>query len=1052
LFFGRNKQQFFTYEIFPKVNVKYEDLTKVLGNTFALMYYRDEKLLHICVKTLISAQTLRQYFDTQQCTFPQFRYYAEARLKKERDFYSIHEFNDIQSFISTLEPGQGMFIWFSLEPNLKEVHYWYLNKIQKFIQQNSEKHKYLAQSIRDKLKEPLYLIKIFLLDNERKRLKLTAKQFDTYSSLRLSFEIPLFPSDNVIKKINKPPTLSAIYAYFNEKKWIHLTKSNINQLLIIPDPSIVPINISRGTPLPEIIPERKEGFRIGVTESGKEVKLELEDLQRHMYVIGRTGAGKTTFIKTLLVNFMKKYPNSVGVVVDPNGDLAEELATYYKDYDKLIYVDPVEATVSVNPLSIPKGLPKDQAFLLAESNVKEIFTQLFALKESAVYVNYIIINALKLLYMKTTSPTFSDLYNIIMKLRSGELDLPIDDPEWEQKLQQFQELEETTYISALSRLEEYATNPLLKRLFNSDSIDDVLQPGNVIIINASNAMIGSPASFLMIAGWIYKLWYSALIRAALRKERIPVLTIIDEFEVIANLSVLDVILSQARKFAMHLVLAHQHTEQLPSELLKSVLVNTAVKVLLSTEATDAEKLSKSDPDFSAEIAKTLPNLKPGEAILLVKPRKPTDTMVPFKVKVDMIETKRDVNAVREVIEKMKQKYGAKKSEQTDITSLINPVMKYIEKPQILEQLILYHTYVSEGHTIALVDLLKRLGISRDKVEDAINKMEALGYIVSEKQGNKKVIIYGKGLFGNIRAAAPSQEGRKLAMKVMLKYMRQGYYVTPAKQTADLSSRPDLVAIPIDRSSLRPLYNQAIAIEIESCNEINVHPEQVIRNWRKESVKDFAEVHSWTYEECFSKLQELYNQLSDEEKKKVKIFALKVREKTKPEVEQKAEKIKTSQALTPQLTQTEGKIESVSATKDSVANTVNNNNKAVTVTSNATDMANTSNKGKGPEQGETKAINVVNAPSSTASNEALTPQLTQQGRVQLKDITIDIIGKEDSKYIVQIGKDRYYIDKEYMEMLLKIEKDQELVRDVKIEDLNLKIDFGGVDYTIPLVPL
>ena len=776
--FKKNRLTFNTYELFPKVNVKYGDLTRVLGNIFAIMYYRDEKLLHIYTKTLISAQTLRQYFGIQQSNIPSFKYYAEAVLKKENDFYSLHEFNDIQSFLSSLEVGQGMYIWFSLEPNLKEVHYWYLNKIQKFAQQGNEKHKYLAQAIREKLKDPLYLVRIILLDNCRKRLKLLSKQFDVYSSLRLSWEIPFFCSEKTI--INEPPRLSVIRAFLNEKKWIHITKSNMYQLLVIPDPSIVPINIGRGTPLPDIVPERPNGFRIGTTESGKEVKLEIEDLQRHMYVIGRTGAGKTTFIKTLLINFMKKYPNSVGVVIDPNGDFAEELVTYYKDYNKLVYVDPVEATVAVNPLSIPKGLPKDQAFLLAESNVKEIFTQLFALKESAVYVNYVIINALKLLYMRTTSPTFSDLYNIIMKLRSGELDLPIDDPEWEEKLQQFQELEETTYISALSRLEEYATNPLLKRLFNSDSIDDVLQQGNIIVINASNAMIGSPASFLMIAGWIYKLWYSALIRASLRKERIPVLTIIDEFEVIGNLSILDVILSQARKFAMHLVLAHQYTEQLPSELLKSVLVNTAVKVLLGTEATDAEKLSKSDPDFSTEIANVLPNLKPGEAILLVKPRN-TDATVPFKVKIDMIETKRDIDAVKEVIEKMKQKYWNREVGQTDITSIINPVLKYVEeKPEVLGKLVLYETFTSKcetdkselkDHCVALVDLVRKLGVDREKVEDTVNKLEAHGYITVEKIRGKKVIFYGKGVFP-LRGIVENEEGKKVALRVISKLYKQ----------------------------------------------------------------------------------------------------------------------------------------------------------------------------------------------------------------------------------------------------------------------------------------
>lgn len=66
---------------------------------------------------------------------------------------------------------------------------------------------------------------------------------------------------------------------------------------------------------------------------------------------------------------------------------------------------------------------------------------------------------------------------------------------------------------------------------------------------------------------------------------------------------------------------------------------------------------------------------------------------------------------------------------------------------------------------------------------------------------------------------------------------------------------------------------------------------------KESVKDFLEVHSWTAE-CFDKLQELYNQLSDEEKKKVKIFAVKIREK---EIEQQTQKQQKQEQKTGEFT-------------------------------------------------------------------------------------------------------------------------------------------------------
>ncbi|XAF01997.1 hypothetical protein AAGT10_14820 (plasmid) [Sulfolobus tengchongensis] len=53
--------------------------------------------------------------------------------------------------------------------------------------------------------------------------------------------------------------------------------------------------------------------------------------------------------------------------------------------------------------------------------------------------------------------------------------------------------------------------------------------------------------------------------------------------------------------------------------------------------------------------------------------------------------------------------------------------------------------------------------------------------------NKKIITYGKGLFRDVKAVAPSSEGRKIAMKVMLKYMKKGYYVTTVRQSRELTA-------------------------------------------------------------------------------------------------------------------------------------------------------------------------------------------------------------------------------------------------------------------------
>jgi len=152
----------------------------------------------------------------------------------------------------------------------------------------------------------------------------------------------------------------------------------------------------------------------------------------------------------------------------------------------------------------------------------------------------------------------------------------------------------------------------------------------------------------------------------------------------------------------------------------------------------------------------------------------------------------------------------------------------------------------------------------------VNTLAGRGYIEVYREGNKKVAKYVKGLYRGLRKTAPSEEGYKLAKKVLLYYARRGYIVAPVRQDPGLSSRPDLVAVPVDKSTWRPIYSKAIAVEVESRNEVETHPEQVSHNWVKESVKDFAEVHTWIWDTCFDKLRQVYEK-AGVDKAKEKIF-------------------------------------------------------------------------------------------------------------------------------------------------------------------------------------
>jgi len=479
-----------------------------------------------------------------------------------------------------------------------------------------------------------------------------------------------------------------------------------------------------------------------------------------------------------------------------------------------------------------------------------------------------------------------------------------------------------------------ATNELLQRIFSKNTIDDntLFAPGNVIIINASKGAVGDQVSFLIMAGWLFKIWYYALARAQLNMERIPVIIAIDEFQNIADLSLIDTVLAEARKYGMHLLLAHQHTGQIDMNLLKSLMSNTVVKFLMKMQGSDAEKFAEIFPEFKNELVKILPSQSVGQATIIITPRKPDDKIIPIRTNIDWEDFKKDPKSITNVIERMK-KYEAQDVSEADVTAILNPILKYVEeKPDVLAKLILYETFKSScengNHCIALVDLVRKLGVDREKVEDAVNKLEAHGYISVEKIKGKKVLQYGKGLFP-LKGIVENEVGKKVALRVISKLYKEGLVVVAGKQQGDV--RPDFVAFPYDRETLRPRYDEAIAVEIESPNELSTHSEQVKRNMLKYlNITDlFKEIRLYTDENGFEKLKKIYDEfmadtnISTEYKQKVKIFSVKIKQKVKQEApKEKKTKPETGEFTERKPESKESKQETVPALAQGAPNNAN----------------------------------------------------------------------------------------------------------------------------------
>jgi len=867
------------FKILPRIGSPRYSIS-IFGPQFTLCIVNSDKL-HVYLETPVSIDTLKNFFGISKTSYDEILqlfnneiYVSEARLKNSFDFWFTDiVISDVAGIVNSLEVVGGVCVGVSRDPGLRMVFANEISKLMnKAIKYNNQAYRERAKLLRNRVNK-VVLGKILILAPDKNTRKYIEKLVESSCSARLSWERKKIKKVSDLEKLLQPPRMGFLERLLGERNRIVFVEDMLHEIVKLPDPSLHKIGFARGSPLPLVIPERsgEKSFRIGTLEDGREFRLSVEDMFRHVYVIGQTGSGKTSFIK-LLVHRLKELGEASIVIIDPHGDMARELA---EEIPEALYLHPIKSPFGLNPLDLPKTEDRDHAITIAIDILLEMFKEVLKLMETAVNVKYLLQVILRALYSRSDSPTMADLYNTILALYKGELDLDIDDAEWQAQLEALQNMQDQTFISALSRLEAYAHDKLLLKLTSKTTIDmdKLLSPGAITIFSIPKADLGENIARLVASTIVMKLWFEALARARLNRPRTPVFLIIDEFQFVADLPVIDTVLSEARKYGLHLIIAHQHTGQIPQTLLQSILTNCAVKVAFMVGGNDIKRLSMMDASFADVLAKALTGLTIGRAVVKVTARPGEQQPPPVIVSMDYIqhEVKRSniyTNA-----------YDPGEATKADLKSMLNPVLKYVDPFKPLEMVALYEVY--RAKRIAFTDLATRLGAPRKDLEDVVSRLSALGYIEVEREGNRKVLVYVKGLFKGLRKVAPSEEGYRIAKRIISKYYSKGYIALPAKQDPQLKFRPDIVAIPVDRATWRPKYSEAIAVEVESCNELETHPEHVVRNWIKESVKDFAEVHSWTSEECFEKLRQLYER-HGEVHGKVKIFPVRVEKPSKVE--------------------------------------------------------------------------------------------------------------------------------------------------------------------------
>jgi len=346
----------------------------------------------------------------------------------------------------------------------------------------------------------------------------------------------------------------------------------------------------------------KTNFRNRQTRFG----IKNDDRRRHMYIIGKTGMGKTNLLETMVVSDIRA-GKGVGVV-DPHGEFAERILDFVPEnrLDDVIYFNPadIDWPIAFNPL---ERIDIEHRHLVA-SGIMGVFKKIWPDVWSA-RMEYILNNSLLSLLEYPSSTLLGIMRMFSDKEYRRKITENLEDPIikafWLNEFAKYTQRLETEAVAAIqNKVGQFVSNPLIRNIIgqNHSAFDmrKVMDEGKILIINLAKGKIGEDNSALLGALMITKLQLAAMSRVDTEeKKRRDFYLYVDEFQNFSTESFAN-ILSEARKYRLDLILAHQYIEQLDEKVQAAIFGNVGTLTCFRVGAEDAEFLEKEFlPEFSA---------------------------------------------------------------------------------------------------------------------------------------------------------------------------------------------------------------------------------------------------------------------------------------------------------------------------------------------------------------------------------------------------------------------------------------------------------------------
>ncbi|PIV50466.1 hypothetical protein CO115_02755 [Candidatus Falkowbacteria bacterium CG_4_9_14_3_um_filter_36_9] len=332
----------------------------------------------------------------------------------------------------------------------------------------------------------------------------------------------------------------------------------------------------------------------------KKFGIKIDDRRRHMYFIGKTGMGKSTVLENMIIQDIR---NGKGVaVVDPHGDLAEKVIEYIPSerINDVVYFNPSDMEYPI-AFNVVEQVDPQLRHLVA-SGLIGVFQKLWA-DSWGPRLEYILRNTILAVLDYPGSTLLAVTRMLADKAFRKKVVEKIKDPVvksfWVNEFTGYADKFASEAVAPIqNKVGQFLSTSLIRNIIgqvkSSINVREIMDESKILIMNLSKGRIGEDNSALMGAMMITKIQLAAMSRVdSPEKERKDFYLYIDEFQNFTTESFAS-ILSEARKYHLNLIMAHQYIEQLGETVKPAVFGNVGTLVVFRVGAADAEELM---PEF-----------------------------------------------------------------------------------------------------------------------------------------------------------------------------------------------------------------------------------------------------------------------------------------------------------------------------------------------------------------------------------------------------------------------------------------------------------------------